>query len=75
VIAIISESSDNNGLGIFVLLDEVFYGDLNLLDMLFAENKDISLSKKKKPKFSVGSKNKCYKIKKDEHRLVLEGGS
>jgi hypothetical protein len=46
VIAIISESSDNNGLGIFVLLDEVFYGDLNLLDMLFAENEDISLSKK-----------------------------
>ena len=41
-----SECSNDDGLGILVFLDKVRYGDLDILGMLFAENKDISLRRR-----------------------------
>jgi hypothetical protein len=43
VIAIMSESSNNDGLGVFVPFNEVLNSDLDLLNVLSVENKDIAL--------------------------------
>jgi hypothetical protein len=43
VIAIMSESSNNDGLGVFVPFNEVLNSDLDLLNVLSVEKKDIAL--------------------------------